>query len=68
MVNGLKALAYGTGTVRVRLPAFGGKNLFATLHDVLYVPDLQDQPDGPVRLFISSASIRRSGGSVTLAS
>ena len=66
LVSGLKALAYGTGTVRVRLMAHGGKNLSATLHDVLYVPDLQDQPGGPVRLFSSSAFIRRSGGSVTL--
>ena len=67
LVNGLKALAYGTGSVRVRLTARGGKNLSATLHNVLYVPDLQNQPDGPVRLFSSSAFIGRSGGSVTLA-
>ena len=40
LVNGLKALAYGTGTVRVRLVARGGKNLSATLHNVLYVLDL----------------------------
>ena len=67
LVNGLKALAYGKGTVRVRLISKGGKNLSATLHQVLYVPDLHDQPDGPVRLFSSSAFIARSGGSISFA-
>ena len=57
LVNGLKALAYGTCTVRVRLTARGGQNFSATLHNVLYVPDLQNQPEGPVRLFSSSAFI-----------
>ena len=59
LVNGMKALAYGTGTIRVRLTTMGGKSLSATLHTDLYVPDLQNQPEGPVRLFSSSAFIGR---------
>lgn len=42
-----------------------GAIVAATLHNVLYVPDLADQSGGPVRLFSTSAASDQSSAEVT---
>ncbi len=47
-VGGIKAVSYGTGTVRMRLKTSTSIYISSTLKNVLYVPDLAKQPRGPV--------------------
>ena len=39
-VGGIKAVSYGIGTVQMRLKTSTSTYISATLHNVLYVPDL----------------------------
>jgi hypothetical protein len=64
-VGGIKAWSYGSGSIQMRFKTSTGTIIAATLNDVLYVPDMAQQPGGPVRLFSTSAASDQSGSEVT---
>ncbi len=49
----------------MRLKTSTSLYIAATLHNVLYVPDLAKQPGGPFRLFSASFAADQSGAKVT---
>ena len=63
-INGISCYAFGEGIVHLEAPSTDSSSPWIPmiLHNVLYVPDLQRGPHGPIRLFSWTTAHRRVPG------